>query len=392
MILFYSLASILINVGTFLEINSNLEIEKVEAKVTSTTIPWIRCLNEYSSEYDNFYYKNYEKEIEALIQLSDSMLKIKMFNDDNPLTINIFADKIGLIVKNATKRETFNDYNKISNYASLSDYSDILEKLANIVDYRAKKPLQILNRCKDKFSFEVIFDIDECTYPYYNLSEINDTTKERISKGKACFDISNKTMLMNFFSPKLSSYGTLYSTFKATIDEAQTFEGFYYNNDNSWLKYLIANLTNLTIAYANTSQYIQTNTSIINTDIIDSLNVYLHFPLSDLSSKYLSEPYHTSFSYLSSSSSLINFMSFTSCSFFHSISDDLVTTLQYEIISSIYILLVVYIFLLCYNSLSSIFGLIATLINFSPVVDIEDCSVEDDYDLQSERSTIKKNS
>ena len=55
MILFYSLASILINVGTFLEINSNLEIEKVEAKVTSTTIPWIRCLNEYSSEYDNFY-------------------------------------------------------------------------------------------------------------------------------------------------------------------------------------------------------------------------------------------------------------------------------------------------------------------------------------------------
>ena len=392
MILFYSLASILINVGTFLEINSNLEIEKVEAKVTSTTIPWIRCLNEYSSEYDNFYYKNYEKEIEALIQLSDSMLKIKMFNDDNPLTINIFADKIGLIVKNATKRETFNDYNKISNYVSLSDYSDILEKLANIVDYRAKKPLQILNRCKDKFSFEVIFDIDECTYPYYNLSEINDTTKERISKGKACFDISNKTMLMNFFSPKLSSYGTLYSTFKATIDEAQTFENFYYNNDNSWLKYLIANLTNLTIAYANTSQYIQTNTSIINTDIIDSLNVYLHFPLSDLSSKYLSEPYHTSFSYLSSSSSLINFMSFTSCSFFHSISDDLVTTLQYEIISSIYILLVVYIFLLCYNSLSSIFGLIATLINFSPVVDIEDCSVEDDYDLQSERSTIKKNS
>lgn len=391
MILFYSLASILINVGTFLETNSNLEIETVETKVTSTTIPWIRCLNEYSSEYDKFYYKNFEKEVEALIQLSDSMLKIKMFNDDNPLTVNVFADKIGLIVKNATKRETFNDYNNIKHLLSVSDYSEIVEKLANIVDYRAKKPLQILNRCKDKFSFEVVFDIDECTYPYYNISEINDAIKERISKGKACFDISDKTMLSNFFNPKLSSCG-LNSIFEATIDEAQTFENFYYNNnDNSWLKLLIANLTNLTIAYANTSQYIKTNTTNINTNIIDKLNEYLHFPLSDLSSKYLSEPYHTSFSYLSSFSSLINFMSFTSCSFFHSISDDLVTTLQYEIISSIYILLVVYIFLLCYNSLSSIFGLIATLINFSPVVDIEDYSVEDDYDLQSERSTIKKN-
>ena len=391
MILFYSLASILINVGTFLETNSNLEIETVETKVTSTTIPWIRCLNEYSSEYDKFYYKNFEKEVEALIQLSDSMLKIKMFNEDNPLTVNVFADKIGLIVKNATKRETFNDYNKIKHLLSVSDYSEIVEKLANIVDYRAKKPFQILNRCKDKFSFEVVFDIDECTYPYYNISEINDAIKERISKGKACFDISDKTMLSNFFSPKLSSCG-LNSIFEATIDEAQTFENFYYNNnDNSWLKILIANLTNLTIAYANTSQYIKTNTTNINTNIIDKLNEYLHFPLSDLSSKYLSEPYHTSFSYLSSFSSLINFMSFTSCSFFHSISDDLVTTLQYEIISSIYILLVVYIFLLCYNSLSSIFGLIATLINFSPVVDIEDCSVEDDYDIQSERSTIKKN-
>ena len=391
MILFYSLASILINVGTFLETNSNLEIETVETKVTSTTIPWIRCLNEYSSEYDKFYYKNFEKEVEALIHLSDSMLKIKMFNEDNPLTVNAFADKIGLIVKNATKRETFNDYNNIKHLLSISDYSEIVEKLANIVDYRAKKPLQILNRCKDKFSFEVVFDIDECTYPYYNISEINDAIKERISKGKACFDISDKTMLLNFFNPKLSSCG-LNSIFEATIDEAQTFEQFYYNNnDNSWLKLLIANLTNLTIAYANTSQYIKTNTTNINTNIIDKLNEYLHFPLSDLSSKYLSEPYHTSFSYLSSSSSLINFMSFTSCSFFHSISGDLVTTLQYEIISSIYILLVVYIFLLCYNSLSSIFGLIATLINFSPVVDIEDCSVEDDYDLQSERSTIKKN-
>ena len=391
MILFYSLASILINVGTFLETNSNLEIETVETKVTSTTIPWIRCLNEYSSEYDKFYYKNFEKEVEALIQLSDSMLKIKMFNEDNPFTVNVFADKIGLIVKNATKRETFNDYNNIKHLLSISDYSEIVEQLANIVDYRAKKPLQILNRCKDKFSFEVVFDIDECTYPYYNISEINDAIKERISKGKACFDISDKTMLSNFFSPKLSSCG-LNSIFEATIDEAQTFEQFYYNNnDNSWLKILIANLTNLTIAYANTSQYIKTNTTNINTDIIDKLNEYLHFPLSDLSSKYLSKPYHTSFSYLSSFSSLINFMSFTSCSFFHSISDDLVTTLQYEIISSIYILLVVYIFLLCYNSLSSIFGLIATLINFSPVVDIEDCSVEDDYDIQSERSTIKKN-
>ena len=85
-------------------------------------------------------------------------------------------------------------------------------------------------------------------------------------------------------------------------------------------------------------------------------------------------------------------MSFVSCSFFHNVTIDILNTIQYEISSALYTVIIAYIFLLTYNALSAVGGLIATVINFSPVTKIEDMEDEDEdddafeYDIASGQS------
>ena len=399
MILFYSLGTLLMNIGALLEKNAYLNTTSFIEKQTQTNITWLECLNAYNEEIEDYYYASYKEQIKHLKSLSLSLLKYDIFYQSDPFEEDVVLNYIRDLLAEATDPEkTFEsqkDENKVPCFLGL------YKIINSITNFRSSTPLMILNRCNPPLSFEIYHDKKNCTFSFINSLPRKDLSK--IKMGEICFDINSVTpFLSSLFKTEIencpnterfytSTSSTLYGDFDKAIQIAQN----YFNQFVTYSNDVTSKLNEIAEEYKIINTKLKEHITDVHDNIIVPLNSSLRFPLSQKTKNFLSTPFFYSYLLLSSDNdSLIsnNFMSFVSCSFFHNVTIDILNTIQYEISSALYTVIIAYIFLLTYNALSAVGGLIATFINFSPVTKIEDMEDEDEdddafeYDIASGQS------